>query len=58
MSVGSQTGPTDDKYTYGMVAVVLPLPGDIKHLSAHYELLYGLRRLQQLALELFRLVSP
>ena len=58
MSAAPQTGPTDANYTYGMVGVVLLLPDDIDYVSAHYELLYGFRRLQQLALEFFHLVSP
>ena len=41
-----------------MVGIMPPRPDDINELSAHFELLYGFRRLQQLAFEFcFHLVS-
>ena len=59
-SSGSNTAPADDKYTYGMVGVVITLTRRYRLIIRSFELLYGLRRLRQLALEFFfpRLASP
>ena len=52
-----QVGGTNRYRTYGLVGVECP-NRRYRFLSALYERLYGLRRLQQFALEVFRLVSP